>query len=188
MIQLYRLLFLAGLLPAWEGASRWFGAEFFYHAGITTMEAVLGFAIGLAAGLAVGLLLGRARLLADILDPFLTAFYSLPKMALAPLFILWFGIGLPMRVILTAAVMFFLVFLNTYSGVRKVFRAQLTILWLMGANERDLPRMVVVVPSAFSWVFTGLKLLVPYALIGALVGEIIAANRRLGDLLSDAAA
>lgn len=208
MIQVYRLLFLSGLLAAWEGASRWFGAEFFisrpsavaaslwailqngvffYHAGITTLEAVLGFVIGSAAGLAVGLLLGRAKLLADILDPFLTAFYSLPKVALAPLFILWFGIGLPMKVILTAAVVFFLVFLNTYSGVRNVSREQLTILRLMGANERDLMRMVVV-PSAFTWVFTGLRLSVPYALIGALVGEIIAANRGLGYLLSDAAA
>ncbi len=208
MIQLYRLLFLSGLLAVWEGASRWFGAEFFisrpsavaaslwvilnngvffYHAGITTLEAGLGFIAGSLAGLAIGLLLGRARVLADILDPFLTAFYSLPKVALAPLFILWFGIGLPMKVILTAAVVFFLVFLNTYSGVRNVSREQLAILRLMGAGERDLLAMVVI-PSAFTWVFTGLKLSVPYALIGALVGEIIAANRGLGYLLSDAAA
>lgn len=107
-------------------------------------------------------------------------------MALAPLFILWFGIGLSMKVILTAAVVFFLVFLNTYSGVRNVSREQLTILRLMGANERDLLGMVVL-PSALTWVFTGLRLSVPYALIGALVGEIIAANRGLGYLLSDAA-
>lgn len=208
MIQFYRLLFLAGLLAAWESISRWLGVEFFisrpsaiaaslwtilrngvffYHAGITTVEALLGFVIGSAAGLVVGLLLGRAQLLSAILDPFLTAFYSLPKVALAPLFILWFGIGLPMKIILTAAVVFFLVFLNTYSGVRNVSREQLTILRLMGANERDLMSMVVV-PSAFTWVFAGLKLSVPYALIGALVGEIIAANRGLGYLLSDAAA
>ncbi|NWB52649.1 ABC transporter permease [Pseudomonas sp. F8002] len=207
MIQVYRLLFLIFLLVFWECVSRWFGAEFFisrpsavaqslwkilmngvffYHAGITTLEAVLGFFFGSLAGLIAGLVLGRAKLLADILDPFLTAFYSLPKVALAPLFILWFGIGLPMKVILTAAVVFFLVFLNTYSGVRNVSREQLTILRLMGAKERDLLTMVVI-PSAFTWVFTGLRLSVPYALIGALVGEIIAANRGLGYLLSDAA-
>ncbi len=207
MIQVYRLAFLALLLTLWEGISRAFGLEFFisspssvavslwkilrngvffYHAGITTLEAVLGFVSGSVAGFATGLLLGRAKLLADILDPFLTAFYSLPKVALAPLFILWFGIGLPMKVILTAAVVFFLVFLNTYSGVRNVAREQLTILRLMGAKERDLLTMVVI-PSAFTWVFTGLRLSVPYALIGALVGEIIAANRGLGYLLSDAA-
>ncbi|MFS2198970.1 ABC transporter permease [Pseudomonas sp. Pseusp3] len=207
MIQVYRLLFLVFLLVLWESISRWFGVEFFisrpsavaaslcklllngvffYHAGITTLEAVLGFFFGSVAGLAAGLLLGRAKVLADILDPFLTAFYSLPKVALAPLFILWFGIGLPMKVILTAAVVFFLVFLNTYSGVRNVSREQLTILRLMGARERDLLSMVVI-PSAFTWVFTGLRLSVPYALIGALVGEIIAANRGLGYLLSDAA-
>ena len=107
MIQVYRLLFLVFLMLLWEGVSRWFGVEFFisrpsavaqslwkillngvffYHAGITTLEAVLGFFFGSLAGLIAGLVLVRAKLLADILDPFLTAFYSLPKVALALLF------------------------------------------------------------------------------------------------------
>jgi NitT/TauT family transport system permease protein len=152
---------------------------FFYHLSITTIEASLGFLFGSAAGISAGL--------ADVLDPFLMAFYSLPKVALAPLFILWFGIGIEMKVILAAATVFFLVFLNTYTGVRNVSVEQLAILRLMGAKERHLVTKVIV-PSAFTWVFAGLRLSVPYALIGAVVGEIIAANRGVGYLLSDAAA
>lgn len=158
----------------------------FFHAGITAIEAAGGFLLGATVGFVVGLILGRQQLIADVLDPFLTAFYSLPKVALAPLFILWFGIGLDMKIILSAAIVFFLVFLNTYTGVRNVSRELLAILRLMGANEWQLVTKVVI-PSAFSWVFAGLRLSVPYALIGAIVGEIIASNRGLGFMLSDAA-
>jgi NitT/TauT family transport system permease protein len=208
MKTLLRLFVLLFLLVAWQFGSTALGAEFFvsrpseiaesfvhmvrngsffFHLGITTLEATLGFLIGSAAGIAVGLLLGRLTLLADVIDPFLTAFYCLPKVALAPLFILWFGIGLQMKVILAAVTVFFLVFLNTYTGVRSVSGEQLAILRLMGANERHLITKVII-PSAFTWVFAGLRLSVPYALIGAVVGEIIASNRGLGYLLSDAAA
>jgi NitT/TauT family transport system permease protein len=208
MITLARIVLLVTLLLGWEFGSMAFDAgfyisrpseiavsfekliqsgSFFYHFSITATEAALGFLIGSSIGMASGLLLGRLTLLADILDPFLTAFYSLPKIALAPLFILWFGIGIEMKVILSATTVFFLVFLNTYTGVRSVSREQLAILRLMGAKEHHLIAKVIV-PSAFTWVFTGLRLSVPYALIGAVVGEIIASNRGLGYLLSDAAA
>jgi NitT/TauT family transport system permease protein len=142
--------------------------------------------LGATVGIAVGLLLGRNELLAKLLDPILISIYSLPKVALAPLFIMWFGIGIEMKIILTATIVFFLVFLNTYSGVRAVDREQLEILRLMGAREHHLITKVVF-PSAIQWVFTGLKLSVPYALIGAIVGEIMASNRGLGYLLQDAA-
>jgi NitT/TauT family transport system permease protein len=208
MIVLARIAFLALLLFVWEYGSIALHAEFFvsrptqiaaaslrllnsgaffYHFGITATESSLGFLIGSAIGIAVGLLLGRVKPLADVLEPFLTALYSLPKVALAPLFILWFGIGIDMKIILAAATVFFLVFLNTYTGVRNVSAEQLAILRLMGAKERHLITKVIV-PSAFTWVFAGLRLSVPYALIGAVVGEMIAANRGLGYLLSDAAA
>jgi len=203
-----RIAFLILLLLGWEYGSIALKAEFFvsrptaiaesflhllqsgeflYHLSITATEAALGFLTGSAAGVAAGLLLGRLTSLADVLDPFLMALYSLPKVALAPLFILWFGIGMEMKVILAAATVFFLVFLNTYTGVRNVSVEQLAILRLMGANERHLITKVIA-PSAFTWVFAGLRLSVPYALIGAVVGEMIAANRGLGFLLSDAAA
>lgn len=158
----------------------------FAHGWITVVETLVGFFFGALAGITVGLILGRNALLAKLLDPILTSIYSLPKVALAPLFIMWFGIGIEMKIILTATIVFFLVFLNTYSGVRAVEREQLEILRLMGAKEHHLITKVVL-PSAIQWVFTGLKLSVPYALIGAIVGEIMAANRGLGYLLQDAA-
>jgi NitT/TauT family transport system permease protein len=158
----------------------------FSHGWITVVETLVGFFFGACAGITVGLVLGRNELLAKLLDPILIAIYSLPKIALAPLFIMWFGIGIEMKIILTATIVFFLVFLNTYSGVRAVEREQLEILRLMGAREHHLITQVVL-PSAIQWVFTGLKLSVPYALIGAIVGEIMAANRGLGYLLQDAA-
>lgn len=175
--------------PVAVGESFWEllkSGAFLFHAWITAIEAMLGFVIGAAAGVVVGLALGRSQFLADLLDPFLTAFYSLPKVALAPLFLLWFGIGIEMKIILAAVTVFFLVFLNTYTGVRNVSREQLVVIRLMGASERHLMTKVVL-PSAMTWVFAGLRLSVPYALIGAIVGEIIASNRGLGFLISDAA-
>lgn len=204
---LLRLAILVGFLALWEIASgwlipvffisrpgdvfqvlvRWIGnGDLFYHAGITAAEAFLGFLLGAAGGMTLGLLLGRARYVADVLDPFIMAFYSLPKLALAPLFILWFGIGMEMKIILTATICFFLVFLNTYTGVRSVSNDLVAILRLMGAQERHVVAKVVV-PSAITWVFAGLRISVPYALIGAVVGELMAANRGLGFLLSNAA-
>ncbi len=157
------------------------------HMAITTGEAVAGFVIGGTAGALIGLALGRSRLLAETLDPFIVAFYSLPKVALAPMFILWFGVGYQMRVLFTAIIVLFLVFLSTYTGVRNVSRELVTVFRLMGANERHLLRMVIV-PSAFSWIFAGLRLSVPYALIGAIVAEILAGNAGLGYLVEHAAA
>ena len=159
--------------------------KLFYHAGITSIEALLGFLLGSAIGMTFGVVLGRAQTLADVLDPFIMMFYSLPKIALAPMFILWFGIGIDMKIYLTATIVFFLVFLNTYSGVRAVSREQIAIMRLMGASESDILRKVVI-PSAITWVFNGLRISVPYALIGAIVGELIASNKGLGYLLADA--
>lgn len=199
-----RLAFVVVFLAVWEFASGRLIAEFFisrpseivrtliewvtsgdlfYHAGITASEAFLGYVIGGALGMGFGVLLGRSRFLAELLDPFVMAFYSLPKVALAPLFILWLGIGFPMKVALTATIVFFLVFLNTYTGVRNVSRELEAILRLMGAREKHV-LFKVVLPSAVTWVFAGLRISAPYALIGAIVGEMMASNRGLGFLLT----
>lgn len=203
-----RSVILVVLLAAWEAASGRLISLFFIsrpsliaekfwrlmadgtlpmHMAITTGEAVAGFVIGGTAGAAIGLLLGRSRLLAETLDPFIVAFYSLPKVALAPMFILWFGVGLQMRILFTAVIVLFLVFLNTYTGVRNVSRELVTVFRLMGANERHLMRMVIL-PSAFSWIFAGLRLSVPYALIGAIVAEILTGDAGLGYLVENSAA
>jgi NitT/TauT family transport system permease protein len=156
-----------------------------FHTGYTAFHALAGFLLGALVGTAFGVLLGRMQFLAHVLDPFVMGFYSLPKIALAPLFILWFGVGTEMKVLFVAMVVFLLVFLNTYSGVRQVSREQVTILRLMRASEAQILRKVVL-PSAITWMFTGLRLSVPYALIGAIMGEMLASNRGLGYLLADA--
>lgn len=202
-LALMRVALLFALLAFWEFASgrlvpeffisspskifarfwRWVqSGDIFFHASITATEAVLGFMIGSVIGIAVGLLLGRNEFLARLLDPFIMTIYSLPKIALAPLFILWIGIGLDMKVIFTAVIVFFLVFLNTYTGVRNVSRELISIIKLMGARERQVVQKVVL-PSAIAWVFAGLRISVPYALMGAVVGELMASNRGLGSLL-----
>jgi NitT/TauT family transport system permease protein len=204
---LARALLIGVLLAFWELAAGTIADEFFisrptvvatkfaalvtsgrlfFHGGITVLETLSGFVAGAAAGILVGLLLGRNEGLAKLLDPVLIALNSLPKVALAPLFIMWFGIGMGMKIILTATIVFFLVFINTYNGVRNVSPELIEILRLMGARERHLIAKVIV-PSALQWVFAGLQLSIPYALIGAVVGEIMAANRGLGFLLQDAA-
>jgi NitT/TauT family transport system permease protein len=170
-LQLKRFALAILLILIWELSSRVFGLQFYisqpsvvaervvqwiadgtlaHHTWITLVEATVGFAVGAALGIACGLVLGRAERLADLLDPFLSGFYSLPKVALAPLFILWFGIDIKMKIIFVAMVVFFPVFLNTYAGVRNVSREQISILRLMGAREHHLIGKVIL-PSAIVW-------------------------------------
>jgi NitT/TauT family transport system permease protein len=203
---LYRVLLFVAILGVWQLASGPLIPEFFiskpsaiaasllqkvargnlfFHIGITAAEAFIGFLVGAFLGTLAGVLLGRIPFLADLLQPFILAFYSLPKIALAPLFVLWIGIGIEMKIVLTATVVFFLVFLNTFTGVRNVSKELEAILYLMGANERHVLTKVVL-PSAITWVFAGLRISVPYALIGAIVGELIASNRGLGFVLASA--
>jgi NitT/TauT family transport system permease protein len=153
-----------------------------FHMAITLQEMAIGFVIGSVGGVLIGFLLAQNLTLARIFDPFIIAFYSIPKLALAPLFILWFGIGLEPKIVLVSTVVFLLVFLNTYSGVRDVDQEIVDIFRLMGASQRDIFTKIVL-PSASPWILTGLKLAVPYSLIGAVVGEIMASNKGLGYLL-----
>lgn len=152
----------------------------------TLKETLLGLVLGGAAGIVVGFLLGRAKLLADILSPFVTMMYSLPKLALSPLFILWFGIGIESKVVLVMLIVFFLVFFNTFAGARDVDPLLVDVVAILGADR--LRRYTkVIVPSAMNWVVTGIRIAVPQALIGAIVGELISSNRGLGFVISNAA-
>jgi NitT/TauT family transport system permease protein len=157
--------------------------ELFFHIGITAQEMFIGFFIGATGGAILGFILGRWEFLAKLLDPFIMALYSLPKVALAPLFILWFGIGIEMKIVFAAVIVFYLVFFNTYAGVKNVDSDLLDNIRLMGASERQI-LLKVTIPAALNWVFVGLKMSVPYALIGAVIGEITASNRGVGFLIS----
>ncbi len=158
-----------------------------YHFWITLQEMMAGFICGVVLGSAAGLWLGRTRVLARLLHPLILAVYSLPKIALAPLFVLWFGVGMAPKVVLSGAVVFFLVFFNAYAGVREVDDDLIDTVRLMGGGKSAVRRFVLV-PSALVWVFTGLKISVPYALVGAVVGEMMASNKGLGSLIQESAA
>jgi NitT/TauT family transport system permease protein len=155
------------------------------HASYTFRATGMGFLLGAVIGFTVGFLLGRSETAARICDPYITAIYCLPKIALAPLFLLWFGIGIESKIAMAAAIVFFLVFLNTFAGVRAVERIHLDTVRIMGGGAFALLRYVVL-PSAAAWVLTGLKISVPYALIGAVVSELISSNRGIGFLIAQA--
>jgi sulfonate transport system permease protein len=157
-----------------------------FQVSITLEEMLVGFLIGATIGVFAGFLLGRNENLSRLLDPFIMAIYSLPKVALAPLFILWFGIGLKPKIVLAAVVVFFLVFYNTYAGVRDVDPDLVNVVRLMGGSRLQI-LLFVVLPGSLVWIFTGLKIAVPYALIGAVIGEIMASNRGIGFLIESAA-
>ena len=206
-IRLAQLGVGVALLLGWEIASNWLIDPFFIsspgavfaklvqwiergtlltHASYTFYATAVGFVIGAACGFAVGFAFGRSALVAAIFDPYVTALYCLPKIALAPLFIMWFGIGIESKIAMSAAVVFFLVFLNTFAGVRDVNPIHIHTTRIMGAGEWQLLRLVIL-PSAAAWVLTGLKVSVPYALIGTVVGELISSNRGIGFLIGQAA-
>jgi len=154
----------------------------FLHLWATVYETFLGFVVGAAVGVVLGIWLGVSPFTSRLLNPYLNALNALPKVALAPLFVLWFGLGVESKVALAAVLVLFLVFLNTYAGVREVDQDLIDGARLMRASRVQLITKVII-PSALSWVFAGLKISVPYALIGAVLGEMLAANRGLGYLV-----
>lgn len=153
--------------------------DFLKHFTFTMTATFLGFAVGCASGFALGLALGRAEFWARVLDPFLVAVNGIPRVALAPLFVVWFGIGLLPKVVLVFTLVFFVIFYNTYSGVRSVERHYVDLAWVMGADDRTLFRKVML-PAAMPYIFLGVKLSIPYALIGAIIGEFVASSAGLG--------
>jgi NitT/TauT family transport system permease protein len=159
--------------------------ELFNHLSITLYATAIGFAIGAAIGFSLGLLFGKFAFLAEVLDPYITALYSIPKLALAPLFIIWFGIGIESKIAVSASIVFFVVFLNTFSGVREVNPIYIHATQIMGASPWAVMRTVII-PSATAWVITGLKVSVPYALVGTVIGEFMSANRGIGFIIAQA--
>jgi len=154
----------------------------FLHLWATMYATSVGFFIGAVAGAVLGIWLGVSPFASRLLNPYLNALNALPKVALAPLFVLWFGLGIQSKIALAAVLVLFLVFLNTFAGVRQVDQDLIDGARLMRATRVQIIRKVIV-PSALSWLFAGLRVSVPYALIGAVLGEMIASNRGLGYLV-----
>ena len=164
----------------------WFSTgSIFIHLWTTLLETMLAFLIGTSLGLLFGLWLGLVRSAADILDPFLNAFNSMPRIVLGPIFAVWFGLGIWSKVALGVTVVFFIVFFNVYQGVREVSPTILANTRMLGANQRQLLRMVYI-PSAMSWVFASLHNAVGMAFVGAVVGEYLGSARGIGYLILQA--
>ena len=157
-----------------------------YHLSVTFKETFAGFVLGATAGVLFALLVGASETVHRTIDPFVTAIYGVPKVALAPLFIMWFGIGLAPKIVLAAVSVFFLVFFSTLRGVREVDHKMVDALRTMGAGKLAVQRMVIF-PAALPWLFTGLKLGLPYGFVGAVAAEMMASNAGIGYLTQNSA-
>lgn len=154
-------------------------SRFYKDLRITGIEMGLGYLLGALSGIVLGMSFTRWPLAADISDPFFTALNSLPRIALAPLFVVWFGIDIAPKVVLAATLVFFLTFFTTLSGIRNVDPALVNVARVVGATERQIFRYVML-PGAAAWIMNGLKMSLPYALIGVIVGEFMIASSGLG--------
>lgn len=152
---------------------------------VTLEEAVLGFVIGALAGVVLGILLGRARFVAEVAAPFIKAANAVPRIVLASLFIIWFGLGLTSKVATAVVLVFFAVFFNAFQGAREVDRNLVNNARILGATRVQVLTSIVV-PSATSWIFASLHAAFGFALIGAVVGEYAGADKGLGLLIANA--
>ncbi|MER5444960.1 ABC transporter permease [Streptomyces sp. NPDC002766] len=204
-----RVLLLVGILGLWEALSRakvidpfnfsmpskiwdqiytWvthgtalgsLGEQIWY----TLYEALLGWVLGVVAGVVLGIALGRISFLADVLGPYIKVLNSMPRIILAPIFLIWFGLGPASKVASAVVLVFFPVFFNAFQGAREVDRNLVANARILGATDRRVT-LQVVIPSATSWIFTSLHVSFGFALIGAIVGEYIGATKGIGLLVA----
>ncbi len=165
----------------------WFvaDADIYRHLGITLVETLLAFAAGSVLGLAAGLWLALQPTASAILEPYIKAANSMPRIILAPIFSVWFGLGIGSKVALGITLVFFIVFFNVYQGVKEVSPVVLANARMLGANGRQLLRHVYL-PSATSWVFSSLHTSVGLAFVGAVVGEYLGSSQGVGYLILQA--
>ena len=159
--------------------------DIYEHLWVTLVETVLAFAIGTVLGLACGLWLALSPLAAAITDPYIKALNSMPRVILAPIFAVWFGLGIASKVALGVTLVFFIVFFNVYQGVKEVSPVVLASARMLGASRKQLLRHVYL-PSATSWVFSSLHTSVGLAFVGAVVGEYLGSSRGVGYLILQA--
>ncbi|HKS47851.1 MAG TPA: ABC transporter permease [Amycolatopsis sp.] len=174
----------------WARLAHWFtvGTDFgsiWYQMWTTVSEAVLGFLIGAAAGVVLGVILGRSQYLADVLAPFIKAANAVPRIVLASLFVIWFGLGLGSKVATVIVLVFFAVFFNAFTGAREVDRNLIDNARILGARRLQVLKSIVL-PSATSWILSSLHTAFGFALIGAVVGEYAGSKAGVGFLISNA--
>jgi len=196
-----RVVLLAAIVAVWEAGARtklidpyfvslpsklartiagWFANGFIYpHILATVQEAVIGLAVGILGGVFVGLLFAFFPFLSGLFHPLMVVFNATPRIALAPLFIVWLGIGLTSKVAMVVSLVFFIIFFSTYAGLRDVDVNLINHVRVMGGTRHDLMRHVLL-PSALTWIFASLRACVGFAVIGAIIGEYLGADRGIG--------
>ena len=174
-------------LKIFERIWNWFvvNANIYEHLGVTLLETVLAFGIGTVLGLGCGLWLALSPMAAAITDPYIKALNSMPRVILAPIFAVWFGLGIASKVALGVTLVFFIVFFNVYQGVKEVSPVVLANARMLGASQKQVLRHVYL-PSATSWVFSSLHTSVGLAFVGAVVGEYLGSSRGVGYLILQA--
>jgi NitT/TauT family transport system permease protein len=165
----------------------WFiaDADIYRHLWITLVETLLAFGVGSVLGLGAGLWLALSPMASAILEPYIKALNSMPRIILAPIFAVWFGLGIASKVALGVTLVFFIVFFNVYQGVKEVSPVVLANARMLGASNRQLLRHVYL-PSATSWVFSSLHTSVGLAFVGAVVGEYLGSSQGVGYLILQA--
>jgi NitT/TauT family transport system permease protein len=207
-VYVVRLVLVAGWLGSWELAGRTVIDPFFYsmpsqiwsklvdwftvgtsqgsiwlNMAVTLEEAVLGFVTGTVAGIVLGVLLGRSAFFADVMAPFIKGANAIPRIVLASLFVIWFGLGMTSKVATAFVLVFFAVFFNAFQGAREVDKVLVDNARILGANRRQLMRTIVL-PSATSWILASMHVAFGFALIGAVVGEFTGADKGVGLLIA----
>ena len=203
-----RLSLLAVLLGVWEiGSGRFLDAFFvssptaillalyenlvhkdlLSHVQITVWETVSGYVLGAGFAVLLAVLIGLTDRYYRILEPFIIALNGIPRIAIAPLFIMWLGIGITPKIVIAALMVFFIVFMNTITGIRSVNAQYIHITRLMGGTSLQLISKIIL-PSSMPYILTSLKIVVPMAMTGAIVGEFISSQRGLGFFISRATA
>jgi NitT/TauT family transport system permease protein len=162
-----------------------YGGFIWEHLAVTLTEAMLAFVIGTFLGVIFGLTFARVRLLAAVFNPYIRIFNALPRVILAPIFLLWFGLGISSKVALGVTLVFMVVFFNTYQGIREVSPVLLNNVRMLQASQRQLLRYVYL-PSAMTWIFSSLHTSIGFALVAAVVGEYLGSARGIGFVVAQA--
>lgn len=206
-VRLTRLALVGGFFLAWEAGARaglidpfffpapsailgriaqWFAeGDIWGDLGITLLETVLSFLLGVTGGTALGLWLGLSRFAADVIQPIIKVFNAIPRVLLAPIFVIWFGLGLASKVALGMTIVIFIAFFNTYQGVCEVNPVVLANARLLRASKLSLLRHVYI-PSAMSWILSSLRVSVGMAVMGAVVAEYLGSSMGLGHIIAQA--
>ena len=209
LVRTLQVLILVAFLGTWEGSARlglidpfffsmptqivarlvqWFTlgtaqGSIWFQVWVTLEEAMAGFLVGAVAGVVAGILLGRNRLAADVLSIYIKLANAVPRIVLAPIFIMSFGLGMASKVAVAFVMVFFVVFSNAFQGVREADRAIVTNAQILGASPWQVTRTVII-PSAMSWIFASLHVSFGFAIVGAVVGELLGARYGIGQMIA----